>query len=72
MGPSTGPGEQATASDLNTLFIGVVLQSVGPCSPVRIRIACSRSKRKILPSPTLPVLADFSITSMTWSSKSPL
>ena len=30
-----------------------------PVSPVRIRITCSSSKTKILPSPILPVLAAF-------------
>ena len=43
-----------------------------PVSPVRMRTTCSRSKTKILPSPILPVLADFSMASMTWSSRSSL
>src|SRR5574343_1574332 len=39
----------------------------GPVSPVRIRMTCSRMKTKTLPSPILPVLADFSIASLTCS-----
>ena len=35
-----------------------------PVSPVRMRTTCSRSKTKILPSPILPVLADFSMASI--------
>src|SRR5574337_831452 len=35
-----------------------------------MRMACSRSNTKILPSPILPVLADFSMASMAWSSRS--
>jgi hypothetical protein len=35
-----------------------------PVSPVRMRIACSRSDTKIFPSPIFPVFADFSIASM--------
>ena len=37
----------------------------GPVSPVRMRMTCSSSKTKILPSPIFPVLADFSIASTT-------
>ena len=43
-----------------------------PVSPVRMRMTCSRSNTKTLPSPILPVLADFSIASITCSSISRL
>ena len=39
-------------------------------SPVRIRMTRSMSVMKILPSPTLPVLAAFSTASTTWSTSS--
>jgi hypothetical protein len=38
-----------------------------PRSPVRMRIACSTSMTKILPSPIRPVRAAFSIASTTLS-----
>jgi hypothetical protein len=41
-----------------------------PRSPVRMRIACSTSKTKILPSPMRPVRAAFSIASIYFTSTS--
>src|SRR5512142_2334278 len=61
------------AKSAKNFFISISpYKASGPVSPVRMRITCSRSCTKILPSPILPVWADFSIASITRSSWSAL